>query len=343
MDYQELIRWAVPASFVIGGLLLGVIFEFFILKRILKLVGDTKWRWDDVIFEAMRKAPILWFLCAGAYFALYSVPLEAEMQELAEKVLVTIVILSVTIVVARIAGGLTNLISETTKTAGTSASLISNMTRLLIVAIGIFIILQNLGISITPLIGALGIGGLAAALALQGTLSNLFAGFQIIASRQMRPGDWVKLDSGEMGHVTDIKWRNTTIKDFTDNMIIVPNAKLADAIVTNYNLPRKSLWAEILVGVSYGSDLEHVERVANEVARETYKEVIGEDLKVEPNFKYLEFSDSSINFRMRIHVKRFEDRLNIQHDYIKRIHKRFQEEGIEIPFPIRTVYMKGQG
>lgn len=342
MTWEQIAVWVLPASFVVGGLLVGIIFHYLILKRLLKIVGDTRWRWDDIIFEALGKVPILWFLCAGAFFAVYSVPLDPEVRDISEKLIIAVILLSATFVLARMATGLTGLISEGTKVGLGSASLISNMSRVVIYLIGFFIILQNLGISITPLIGALGIGGLAAALAFQDTLSNLFAGFQIIISRQVRPGDHIMLDSGETGYVTDVKWRNTTIKDFTDNMIIIPNNKLAGAIVTNYNLPRKSLWAEVHVGVHYDSDLEHVERVASEVAYDTYKDVIGEELRVPPKIHFLEFADSSINLRVRINVKQFGDRINLQHNYIKHLHKRFNEEGIEIPFPIRTVYMKGE-
>ncbi len=245
MDYQEIMRWVTPAAFVVGGLVVGILFEWLVIRRLVRLVAGTKWKWDDVVVRAVRHAPVLWFLCAGVYLAIYSVAIDQEIRNIVEKILIIIIILSATFIIARLATGLTNMFAETSKVGVASASLISNIARVLIIAIGVFIVLQNLGISITPLIGALGIGGLAAALALQDTLSNLFSGFQIIASRQVRPGDYVKLDTGEMGYVTDVKWRNTTIRDFTENMIIVPNNKLAGAIVTNYNLPHRHLWAEV--------------------------------------------------------------------------------------------------
>jgi small-conductance mechanosensitive channel len=104
-----------------------------------------------------------------------------------------------------------------------------NLTKIVVFAVGILTILETLGIPIIPLFTALGIGGLAVALGLQDTLSNLFAGIQVIAAKQIRPGDYVKLELGEEGYVTDITWRYTTIRSSPNNRIIVPNAKVSSA------------------------------------------------------------------------------------------------------------------
>jgi small-conductance mechanosensitive channel len=211
-------------------------------------------------------------------------------------------------------------------------------------ALGIILILQNLGVEITPLITALGIGGLAVALALQDTLGNLFAGIQIILSKQVRTNDYVRLSSGEEGWVTDVKGRNTTIHTFPDgNLVAVPNSLLASSIVKNFSMPRQALWVSIDVGVSYDSDLQHVERVTLEVARDVVGEVDGGVPGEEPVVRYHTFGDSSINFEVRIMVREFTSQPPVRHEFIKRLHRRFNEEGIEIPFPIRTVYMKGAG
>jgi small-conductance mechanosensitive channel len=85
------------------------------------------------------------------------------------------------------------------------------------------------------------VGGLAVALALQDTLSNLFAGLHIIASKKLLPGDYFLLDSGEEGYVQDVNWRNTFIRTLRNNMIVVPNARLASAILTNYYQPSSEM------------------------------------------------------------------------------------------------------
>ena len=190
---------------------------------------------------------------------------------------------------------------------------------------------------------ALGIGGLAVALALEETLNNLFSGVQIIASQLVRPGDYVRLDAGYEGYVTDIKARNTTIRAYPENnRIIVPNRILASSIVINYSLPEKNLWVDLSVGVAYDSDLEQVEQITLDVAQEICQRFEGASSEHEPVLRYEEFGDSSINFRVRILVNAFEDQFLIKHAFIKALHKRFNTEGIEIPFPIRTLYMKNK-
>ncbi len=324
-----------------GSLAAGVILQVWVMSRLRRAAELTRWKGDDLIIAALGKLPLLWCVCGGAYAVLLTSRLGAGHRHLVEKLLTVVVIFSVTVAAARLVGGMVEMLAGTGKGGLASTSLFVSGSRLLIYLIGGVIILQNLEIEITPLITALGLGGLAVALALEETLNNLFCGVQIIAARLVRPGDYVKLDSGYAGYVTDIKARNTTILSFPENnRIIVPNSALASAIVVNYNLPQKSLWVTVTVGVAYDSDLEQVERVTLEVAREIATSVEGGIPDHEPVLRYDEFADSSINFTLRMFVKEFRDQFLIKHEFIKKLHQRYNEEGIEIPFPNRTVYLK---
>jgi len=140
----------------------------------------------------------------------------------------------------------------------------------------------------------------------------------------------------------DITWRNTVIRQLPNNLIIIPNRKLSEAIVTNFNMPEKELAVLIQVGVSYDSDLEKVEKVTIEVAKEVMKEVQGGVPKFEPFIRYHTFDDFSINFTVILRAKEFVDQYLIKHEFVKRLKKRYDEEGIVIPFPIRTVYLKNE-
>lgn len=219
-----------------------------------------------------------------------------------------------------------------------SSSLITNIIRIVVAILVGLVILQSIGVAITPLIGALGVGGLAVALALQETLANLFAGVVIILSKQLRPGDFVMLSSGEQGYVTDISWRNTTIRSLPNNMIIVPNYLLSSNIVTNHYQPERQMSVLIPVGVSYDSDLERVERITNEVSNEVMKEIEGGIPESEPMIRFNNFGDFSIDFTVILQSREVVDQYLIKHEFIKRLHKRYREEGIDIPFPIRTIH-----
>ena len=111
----------------------------------------------------------------------------------------------------------------------------------LVVALGALVVLNGLGVSITPMLTAMGVGGLAVALALQEPLANLFAGIVIALARQVRVGDYVKLDNGVEGYVTDFSWWSTRIRMLSNNMVLVPNAKLAQSVVTNFHLPNPDM------------------------------------------------------------------------------------------------------
>jgi len=207
--------------------------------------------------------------------------------------------------------------------------------------LALLILLGALNISITPILTALGVGGLAVALALQDTLSNLFAGFYMAVAGQVRLGDYIKLNTGEEGYVTDITWRSTTIRALGNNLIIIPNSKLAQAVVTNFHLPEKRMSLSIQVGVSYDSDPERVERVLLEVACQGATEIPGLLADPAPAVRFMPgFGDSAMTFTLVCQVGEFPDQFLVQHELRKRILKRFREESIEIPFPARSVYMR---
>jgi small-conductance mechanosensitive channel len=332
--------WIIAGAFIVGGFLLGLIFEMFAVRALKMLVKNTSWEWDDVIIKSIKKVAILWFTVAGLYMASnMTISFEPDVKILIRKVIFALMIFSLAIVIARIMSGFIRLFSKRTTGGLPASSLLTNFASLIIIVSAIVLILQNLGISITPLITAMGIGGLAVALALQDTLSNLFAGFQIIVTRQLRPGDFVMLDSGENGYVTDVKWRNTTIKSRRSSQLyIVPNAKIASSIITNYNLPAKWGWLRVRVGVAYDSDLKHVEKVTQAVADSVIAMFYADGSEEKPVIRFKEFGDSSITVQARLPVKVYDDQFEMKSEYIKALHVKYNEENITIPFPIRTVY-----
>ena len=331
----------IAAAFILGGYVLGVIVERIVLSRLRQFAKRTSWKGDEVVINSLKGAATLWFALGGLYAALSGLPLKPTVDSLVQKVLLVTILGSATLVISRIVAGFISLHSKTVQGGLPRTSLMMNIARVIIFVLGLMIILQSLGVSITPLITALGVGGLAVALALQPTLSNLFAGIQIIASKQLAPGDWVELESGAKGYVVDVSWRNTTIRELPNNYIIVPNATVANSTITNFSQPQKQMSVIIEVGVSYESDLARVEEVTMDVARQVTREVQGGEAEFEPLIRYHTFADFSINFSVILRVKEFVNKYVVRHEFIKALHKRYKEEGIEIPFPIRTVHMKG--
>ena len=340
---------ATAGGFVLGGLLLGLIAD-----RILAALIRRKTRHSDeeagerhvggigeVLLGAVDLVLPVWFGLAGAYAAVLVLPLEPRLRQIATKLLVAIVILSATVVAARLAAGFLRRFAARDERIPGSSSIVLIVARMLVYTIGVLVVLQTLGISIAPVLTALGVGGIAVALALQDTLSNLFAGIHIIASKKVVPGDYVRLESGDEGYVLDVNWRNTSIRQLPNNVVIVPNNKLASGLLTNYYQPYREMSVLVQVGVSYDSDLPNVERVTIEVAREVMREVEGGVAEWEPFIRYHTFGDFSIGFTVILRVREAVGQYLVKHEFVKRLHARYRAEGIEIPFPIRTIIPKG--
>lgn len=324
---------------IVSSVIAGFLFQIILLSYLKKLADKTKWEGDEILIRSLRGMIVYLTLLAGLFFSTYSLSLRGDLLILSRKVFAVAIIFLVIMVVSRIASGFMDLY---TRDVLPSTSLIDIVTIILVYTIGGLIILQVIGISITPLLTTLGIGGLAIALALQDTLSNFFSGLQIIAAKQLKTGDYIRLDSGEEGNVEDINWRNTTIRALQNNLIVVPNAKLASSIITNFNDPEKEMSVIVTVGVSYDSDLEKVEKVTMDVAKEVTQKVDGAKKDFEPFIRYKNFGDSSIDFSVILRVEDFVSQYLIKHEFVKVLHERFEKEGIDIPFPIRTVLLKNE-
>ncbi len=220
------------------------------------------------------------------------------------------------------------------------APMATQVAAIVTIAMGALIILDQLGISIAPLLAGLGIGGLAVALALQGTLTNVFAGLSVMTDGSIRVGDYVELDSGMIGMIETIGWRTTRIRLLSDNTVIVPNSRLADSVATNYNHPFEEMSVYVQVGVSYFSDLAHVERVTVEVGRQVLAETPGAVSDYEPSIWYTDFGDSNINFWVVLRSVNYLDSWLVKHNFVKALYARYEDEGIEISFPARNVFMR---
>ena len=336
--------WIAIVAATLGATCVGWLCERLVARWARWARERTRSTWHETLAAALRGMPMVWFGTAAVYFGIRFAAYQDPWPEIVGTAAGLILIATFVLVAIRLATSGINRFAGRSSGVQRSTTLVQNVVKLLFLILGAALVLQNLGVNITTLVTALGISGLAVALALQDTLGNLFAGIQIIMSRQIRPGDYVALATGEEGAVTDIQARNTTIRTFPErNRVLVPNAILASTVVTNFSLPHKRLLITLPIGVSYDSDLEKVERVTVAVAREVLAEVEGGLTDEEPFVRFEEFSDFSINFLLRVPAREFVDQFLIRHELVKRLHRRYGDEGIEIPFPIRTVYMRERG
>ncbi len=337
---EPIINTASPIIIFVVIFFVGLLIRKILFKRLSLWASTTKTDLDDIVIESSKGPFLIWCMMFGIYFALGGSSVSDEIISALQKAIVVLGILSVTFVLSNILTKLINIYSTKASGGLPVTTLSQNIVRVLIFGIGILIILSKLGISITPLLTALGVGGLAVALALQDTLSNFFAGFYVSLAKQIRIGDYVKLENQDEGYIVDIGWRSTRIRTLPNNFVIIPNSKLSSSIVTNFHLPEKEMAVLVNVGVDYASDLEKVEKVTCEVAKEVMKKVNGGVPDFEPFIRFNKFNYFSIDFTVILRGKEFTDQYLIKHEFIKLLHKRYNKENIVIPFPIRTVIKK---
>ncbi|HSY76570.1 MAG TPA: mechanosensitive ion channel family protein [Bacteroidia bacterium] len=331
--------WLTPLIIFTSIILAGIIIQRFIIVYVHKLSAKNKWKAGVAIIRSLRGMIVLISILVGINLGLSNSPLPANVLHVIQKLHNVFVPFIITFIAARLLTGMLRAYMHRGEDTHSSLSLVNTIINIIVYSLGGLIILQAIGISITPIITALGIGGLAVALALQDTLSNLFAGIQITLTRNTKPGDYIILSSGEEGTVRDITWRNTMLLTQSNNVVVIPNSKLASTVLTNYSLPEESLSVSLNIGVSYDSDLEKVERVTLEVTKAVLLEFDIPD--GEPTFRYKEFGNAAINCTISFTVLHITRQYIIRHTLIKRLYKRYKEEGIVIPFPpVNTVYLK---
>lgn len=327
-------NWFSPLTFVAGGILLGLIIEKVVLTILKRNALRTKWEGDEIIVDSLKGTAWIVCLLGGVFGALQISPVEARLYNILEDILLVLLILTITVAFARMGSGFVGLSSKRFSGGFPSASIYGNIVRILIFILGLLTILHLFGVSIAPALAALGVGGLAVALALQDPLANLFSGLQIISSGQISRGDYVRLQSGVEGTVTDITWRNTTIVGTANLTIIIPNTLMASNIITNYNLPQKEVVFPVGFRVGYDSDLSVVERVAVEVATGVMKEVEGGVSEFQPVVRFINYGDTGIMFNVMLRATEFASQALLAHELLKRLHARFRQEGIETPVAI---------
>jgi len=337
------------ASGILCAFLALILLVRFLWMRLLgPLVRRTETELDDVILLPLRTLVVWSLLLLGLYHFTSALRILSEQSIgiLGKAFGVAWVLLAIWTTLRLFNGVVTWYVrkvaerTEKPRDISHQAVLARKAVNILVLAGGVLYVLRVVGIDISPLLAGGAIGGLAVALALQDTLSNLFAGFYLNIDKPISVGDFIKLESGEEGFVEEIGWRNTKVRLWANNVVVIPNSKLSQSVITNYFLPQQEMSVYVPCGVAYNSDLEHVERVTVEVAKEAMQQIEGSALDWEPVVRWKDFGDFAITFVTVLRVRDFAAQYKLRSEFIKALHQRFQQEGIEIPFPIRTVIMK---
>jgi len=336
-------------SKIIGGIIIVVAFAILawlvdlIINRVLTaLVRKSKFRLDDQILEILHRPVWVSVVLMGAIAAVQWIsprpPFPFILTALLKSLLVLIWAFAINRIVLRIIEDLISHWREAGREGSEIIGLVGNLTRIIVLAGGIFLLLSMWKINITPLLASAGIAGVAVALAAKETLSNFFGGVTVLLDQPYRVGDYIVLDSGERGEVVQIGLRSTRILTRDDVQISIPNAIITNTKVINESAPEPRFRVRIKVGVAYGTDVDQVEDILLNVARNNPHV----SPQPEPRVRFRVFGDSSLDFELLCWAHRPHDKGKIIHELNRGIYKSFGQEGIVIPFPQRDVHVHSQ-
>ncbi len=318
----------------------GFVLRSLLVRWIRRWAAATETKIDDIIIGAFDKPIIVWFAIGGLYAAIPYLNLAPPVSSTAERAAILALILSIAWALANIAGGVIRFYGSRIGAGIQVSSLGQLLAKVAILSIGIVIALAELGIEVTPIIASLGIGALAIALALQDTLANIFSGFYVLAEKSVRVGDFVRIEGVGEGRIVDIGWRSTRILTLPNNLVVIPNKKLAESIVTNYDLPDPSTSLETVISVGFSEDPERVEAILRDEVRRAIQDLPGAEKGFEPIIRF-SMGEYSLNFTVIWKAVNVMERGVLHHEMAKRVFRRLRSEGVEIPFPVRTLYIRG--
>lgn len=324
---DSLMAWSALAAFVICTAI-GYIVQKVIELYLARTEGKGRPPLEAVVLRAVRRPLVVWLALLGLYIA-GEIMLTGEAEVLYGRVVLAVFLAYFTQFSARLVGNITNAEAAAGAWNIPVTSLTRHVARALVYILGAFVLLGAFHVSITPFLAALGVGSLALALGLQDTLNNVFAGIYVLISRHVRPGHYIRLDTGQEGEIVDIGWRATRLRSLGNDMIIVPNAKLSQAIITNFDLPQEQTSVAVAFSVTFNADLAQVERAALEIGQEVVASVEGAAAEVPPVVRFQSFADLGVQGVLIVRSATFEARGLIIHECVKRLHERFGCEGIE--------------
>lgn len=340
MDYTVLRHVASATAVFVAASGTALLLRHLLLSLLRRWAAKTETPLDDILLSVVRNPSIFWALAVGLYSAIGTSHLSARGIAVSFSIIHALLILSFTLVAANVAVHALRFAASRADLPLASAGLTFVVLRGFIIGLGVLILLGTMGVSIAPLLTALGVGGLAVALALQDTLSNLFAGIHILMEKSIRVGDFIRLETGEEGYVADIGWRTTHLRLLPNNLVTIPNNKLAQTRITNYNLPTPNMALSIPISVGYGADLDQVQRILVDETTQGAKNIPGLLGTPAPFVRFIPgFGQSSLDLTLICQVREFLDQYPVQHELRLRILARFRAEGVEIPYPSRTIYV----
>lgn len=328
-----------PALWLLLAAVIAVFARITIFRGLRRLAARNQFQHDDIVVDVLARRVIGWAVLATLLQQIGELPWKARSIAWAEDIVAAILILSVTAALVQTISRIVDAYARGAAAGYGGTTLIRYISSVLLIFIGVVSVLALFGISIVPAITALGVGGLAVALAFQDTLANVFSGINMTLARQIRVGDYIEVQGGIEGSIVDIGWRATTMKAPAGTQIHVPNKKLAESVMTNYTRPSTRIAIELAFTTPHSADPLRVEAIVVDELKQATSDVVGLASDEPPVVRFRAFGESSLDFRAYAPALNSEDRSRIRHELMMRLHRRLHAEGIGIPSPKREVVL----
>jgi small-conductance mechanosensitive channel len=282
-----------------------------------------------VVLNAIRFPSILWCIAAALTIAIRDATTSRAVVTWADRGIGAFTIISVSLVTAAVLANTVAVHGRRHSMSFAVAGLSRTLINVVVFSIGALLVLdQVFQLEITPILTALGVGGLAVALALQDTLANFFAGVHILIEEPIVVGDFIKLSSGEEGTVRDIGWRTTRILGIGNNMTVIPNTKITSSTLTNFSLPDKRIGVEIPILAAHEADHNLIAEIALDVASSTPGILEDPEPLVAFDPGVLQ---THLQMKLIVHVDSHLARGPAQSNIRRRLFEQFRERGIPLP------------
>jgi len=327
---------------IIAFILLANVILFVFKNYLAKIAKKTKTDVDDLIIEKTKRPIYYILLLAGVELAVVPLDLPKNILNLGNNVINSTIVFLITYMVMKIMGilidGWGKRYAKKTKSSidDDVLPLIHKFSNVVVWIFGFLYIMSIWGIQIGPFLASLGIAGIAISFAVKDSLANVFGGIQLILDKNMKVGDIIKLDNNETGKIIDVGLRTTKVRNWNNEIMIIPNGKLANTTIVNYAQPDLSARETIEFGVEYGSEPDKVKKVALNVTK-GIKEIVDEP---EPTVKFKEMGDFALKFKLYFWVADYRQRFTVKDIVMTKLYRELKKAGIGIPFPTRTIYMK---
>lgn len=320
-----------PVLILVLAAALGVLARVTLFRWLRRLTAATKSPYDDIIVANLTRRVIAWTILGTLYWQMEEMPWRPRTIVWGQDIVAAMLVVSATFVVVRMMSASVTAYGLTRAAGVGGTTLVRYIAAAVLLFTGAVSVLALFDVSVVPAITALGIGGLAVALAFQDTLANVFSGLNLTLSRQIRVGDYVELDGGKIeGFVVDIGWRATTLRALTGLQIFIPNKKLAETVMINYTRD-PGMAIELAFRTSLDADPERVEAVVLAEMVEATTSLPGIRVDAPALIRFREFGEWGLEWRVYVEILSYQDRSFLRHELMKRLHRRLRAEDIRVP------------